>query len=389
MMNRHVLVSGAGIAGLTLAIQLKQHGFEPVVIERELAPREEGYMMDFFGTGWDVAERMNLVERLRAIRYPIDAMNFVTGEGETWLEVPIARVRAALGNKYVYLRRQDLERILRERAAEAGIAVRYGTSLHALAERGERVHATFVGGAVEDFDLVIGSDGVHSRVRTLAFGPERKFTRFLGLYVAAFHTRQNGYGIGRSLKLYEEVDRTAWLYPLDDERMDATYMFRNDDPDIITSLGVLRRKFRGTGWVADDVLGDIDLDTPLYIDSATQIVMPDWHAGRIALIGDACGCLTLLAGQGSHMAMAGGYLLAQELAKQNDHRDAFAAYQAALKPHVDRKQREAARFATLLVPGPDSWPWLRRLAMRLLFSPVGLKLAMPMLGSTSVLPAQH
>ena len=81
-MNRNrILISGAGIAGLTLAIQLKQHGLEPVVIEQAAAPRTEGYMMDFFGTGWDVAERMGLTERLKAIKYPIDALAFVDDEG--------------------------------------------------------------------------------------------------------------------------------------------------------------------------------------------------------------------------------------------------------------------------------------------------------------------
>ena len=109
-------------------------------------------------------------------------------------------------------------------------------------------------------------------------------------------------------------------------------------------------------------------DDPLFFDSVTQIVMPQWYRGRVALIGDACGCLTLLAGQGSHMAMAGAYVLAQELKRQGGHTAAFAAYQDFLKPHVERKQRDAARFARLFVPSARSRPWLRRLTLRALFS---------------------
>jgi 2-polyprenyl-6-methoxyphenol hydroxylase-like FAD-dependent oxidoreductase len=116
--------------------------------------------------------------------------------------------------------------------------------------------------------------------------------------------------------------------------------------------------------------------------------MPRWHRGRAALIGDACGCLTLLAGQGSHMAMAGAYVLAEELAKTADYRAAFAAYQATLKPHVDRKQKEAAAFARLFVPNRRSQPWLRHLVLRLMFSKIGLPLAMRSFGGRSVLPAQ-
>mgnify|MGYP001552636788 CR=1 FL=1 len=143
MNRKRVLISGAGIAGLTFAIQAKQHGFEPLVIERAPAPRTEGYMMDFFGTGWDVAERMNLTERLRAVRYPIDAMEFVNGAGKPWLHVPISRLRRALGGQYIYLRRQDLERILAERAAELGVALRYGMSIATIVDRGDGVLVQF------------------------------------------------------------------------------------------------------------------------------------------------------------------------------------------------------------------------------------------------------
>ena len=124
---------------------------------------------------------------------------------------------------------------------------------------------------------------------------------------------------------------------------------------------------------------------PIFFDSVTQIVMPQWHKGRVALIGDACGCLTLLAGQGSHMAMAGGYVLAEELARQADHTAAFTAYQKFLKPHVDKKQRDAARFAGLFVPKPNSWPWLRRLTLKLMFSRPLIKFGLGAFGVKSVL----
>ncbi len=72
--------------------------------------------MDFFGTGWDVAERMGLTDDLRAIRYPIDDIDFVDADGIAYMHVPIDRLRRALDNRYIYLRRPDLERILTDRA---------------------------------------------------------------------------------------------------------------------------------------------------------------------------------------------------------------------------------------------------------------------------------
>jgi 2-polyprenyl-6-methoxyphenol hydroxylase-like FAD-dependent oxidoreductase len=92
--------------------------------------------MDFFGSGWDVAQRMGLTPALQAVRYPIDALEFVDAHGRPFMCMPIERMRRALGGKYVYLRRQDLERILAEKARAAGIAPRYGCSLAALDDKG-------------------------------------------------------------------------------------------------------------------------------------------------------------------------------------------------------------------------------------------------------------
>jgi 2-polyprenyl-6-methoxyphenol hydroxylase-like FAD-dependent oxidoreductase len=387
MNTKRILISGGGIAGLTLAIALKRHGFDRLVIEREPGLRREGYMMDFFGSGWDVAERMGLLPALREIRYPIDTLEFVDRAGAPYVHMPIERMRHALNDKYVYLRRQDLERILAERAREQGVAVRYGCSLDALEDMGDAVTARFTDGGAETFALVVGADGVHSRVRDLVFGPEAQFARFLGLYVAGFHAPSEGFSIGRTVKLYEETDRVAFLYPLDARRLDATYVFRQAEIHVphAERLAFLRARYRGAGWIAQDVLDAYTNEDPIFFDSVTQIVMPQWHKGRVALIGDACGCLTLLAGQGSHMAMAGGYVLAQELARQPDHETAFAAYQNFLRPHVERRRKDAARFAGLFVPGARSRPWLRRLVIKLLFSNAGLKYGLRFFGSKSAL----
>jgi 2-polyprenyl-6-methoxyphenol hydroxylase-like FAD-dependent oxidoreductase len=388
MRPKRILVCGAGIAGLTLAIELQRRGFQPLVIEREPALRSEGYMMDFFGTGWAVAERMDLVDRLRAVRYPIDAVDFVDGAGRSYLHVPIERVRRALADRYVYLRRQDLERILAERARETGVEIRYGSTLDALDDRGDCVAPRFAGGGEESFALAIGADGVHSRVRELAFGPEAQFARFLGLHVAAYHVARRDVPVVRAAQIYEEPDRLAMTYPLDTDRIDVTFVLREPSPHIphAERRALLQDRLRNAGWIVPQMLQAIPQN--FYFDSAMQIAMPHWHRGRIALIGDACGCLTLLAGQGSHMAMAGGYLLAEALEEQDDHRAAFENVQRRLKPHVDRKQASAARFAGLFVPTTRSRPWLRRLALRAFFSRPLLGIGLRAFGAGSVLPAQ-
>ena len=263
-----VLISGGGIAGLTLGVQLKVAGFEPLVVEREPALRTEGYMMDFFGSGWDVAERMGLVPKLHAIRYPIDEMQFVDDRGKSFDTVPISVVSRALGGNYIYLRRSDLERILYERAIDVGVAIQFGRTISSLRQDEAAVQVTFDDGAEAAFDLAFGADGVHSRVRTLVFGEEHQFDRFLGAYVAAFHLEDYDFDLGRTLKLHEETDRVGAFYPLDTRRMDATYVFRHGEVDIARDrrLDFVREEYVGAGWILEQVLDNYRAKAPIFFD---------------------------------------------------------------------------------------------------------------------------
>ncbi len=371
MDNKKVLISGGGIAGLTLGILLKEKGWEPLVIERDPAMRTEGYMMDFFGTGWDVAERMGLLGDIAEIHYPIDYLEYVDRNGNPHFPaVPIDRVRKAFGGRYTYLRRPDLERILFNRALACGVEIRFGTTIQSIDESENDLQIIFNDGTKKAFQLLFGADGVHSRVRELIFGEESQFSRFLGYYVAAFHIPDHDYGVENSIKIYEEPGRVAGFYPLDARTMDAAYIFRHDD-DVgylpkEKRIAFVQGQYHGSGWIAEDVLKRISSSEPVYFDSLTQIVMPNWHKGRIALLGDACGCLTVIAGQGSHMAMAAAYVIAQELERYSgDHRSAFPAYQRFLKPYVEKKQNDAVGFAEQFVPSSRLKMMFRYLLMRI------------------------
>jgi 2-polyprenyl-6-methoxyphenol hydroxylase-like FAD-dependent oxidoreductase len=389
MRERSVLISGGGIAGLTLGILLKERGWEPLVIERDPAVRTEGYMMDFFGTGWDVAERMGLVDEIRRVSYPIDMLEYVDTRGLTrFPPVPLSRVRQAFGERYAYIRRPDLERILFDRAMASGVPVRFNTGILAVHEDDSGIGVEFTDGTTGRFGLLFGADGVHSRVRQLVFGRESPFDRFLGYYVAAVHVDRNRYNPGTSLKIYEEPCRVVWVYPTGPGTMDAVFIFCHDDIGRLPReerLGFVREQCRGMGWISEELLLDLP-DGPVYFDSATQIVMPAWHTKRVALLGDACGCLTLIAGQGSHMALAGAYVLARELEKhEEDPHAAFLAYERFLRPFVEKKQRDAVRAAKTFVPRSGMQMLYRYPLLRLSFSGFFIRHFFAGFGAKSVL----
>jgi 2-polyprenyl-6-methoxyphenol hydroxylase-like FAD-dependent oxidoreductase len=366
-----VLISGGGIAGLTLGILLKEKGWEPIIVERDNAMRTEGYVIDFAGAGWDVAERMGIIDDIRIVTYQVDSWQYVASDGKPYISLSIADIRKTLDGKYTYLRRSDLERILFERAKAVDLTVTFGTTIKSLDDTGTEVIATLSNGSKDSFDLVFGADGVHSHVRELVFGPEPQFDRFLGYHVAAFHLTNHKYNIGTALNIYEEPDRAVWVYSLSEKILSAMYIFRHENIGHVPPkdrLPLVRKAYRGAGWIAERMLADFPDTEPIFFDSATQIVMPTWSKGRVALLGDAAACLTLLAGQGSHLAMAEAYVLATELGRHDDYRAAFAAYEKTLKNVTIKKQQEAVRFSKLFVPSPKSSLRLRRMIEKGIFN---------------------
>lgn len=369
--SKKILISGGGIAGITLAILLKEKGWEPTIVERDKAMRTEGYVIDFAGAGWDVAERMGVIDDIRAVTYQVDSWQYVDSQGKPYISLSITDIRKELNGKYTYLRRSDLEQILYKRAQEVGVTITFGTTIESLDDTGTEVIATLSSGKKESFALVFGADGVHSNVRKLVFGPEAQFDKFLGYYVAAFHLANHTYDVGTALNIYEEPNRALWVYSLSEKVLSAMYIFRHENIGHVPPkdrLPLMREAFRGAGWIAERMLADFPNNDPIFFDSTLQIVMPSWSKGRVALLGDAASCLTLLAGQGSHLAMAEAYVLATELERHDDHAAAFAAYEKTLKEAASKKQKQAVQFSKLFVPSPKSSLRLRRMVEKTIFN---------------------
>ncbi len=129
--------------------------------------------------------------------------------------------------------------------------------------------------------------------------------------------------------------------------------------------------FAGVGWETGRILTAMEHVDELYFDRVSQIRMDRWTRGRIALIGDAGACVSLLAGEGSGLAMVQAYVLAGELrACAGDYPAAFARYEQRLMPFVERKQRAAAKFASSFAPATRAGITFRNLATKLMRIPI-------------------
>jgi 2-polyprenyl-6-methoxyphenol hydroxylase-like FAD-dependent oxidoreductase len=218
------------------------------------------------------------------------------------------------------------------------------------------VHVAFERGAERQFDLVIGADGLHSQVRKLAFGPQGRYEKDLDYRVAAFETTGYRPRDETVYILHSAPGRQVGRFTLHDDRTLFLFIFRRegvwDEQGPEAQKKILRKTFKDDGWEVPRILATLENCKDLYFDRVSQIRIGACSHGRVALIGDAAFCISLLAGQGSALAMTAAYILAGELALSRDQpQAALRRYEERLRPFIEGKQRAAGRFATAFVPG--------------------------------------
>ena len=186
MTTRSVLISGGGIAGPALAHWLSRLGFAVTVVECAPAPRAGGQAVDLRGAARTVAERMGLLDEIRAVGLEQRGIAWVRSDGSI-----AARMAAdAFGGEGIVseieVLRGDLAGVLHD-ATRAGTEYVFGDTVTALHEDDDGVTVTFESSPPRRFDLVVGADGTHSAVRALAFGPETECTAAAGLLHELVH----------------------------------------------------------------------------------------------------------------------------------------------------------------------------------------------------------
>jgi 2-polyprenyl-6-methoxyphenol hydroxylase-like FAD-dependent oxidoreductase len=254
----------------------------------------------------------------------------------------------------VTLGRSDLSRLLFEKVTGTTEVI-FGDQIVRLQEQANCVQVQFQHTGRRRFDLVIGADGLHSGVRRLAFGPQHQFEKRLGYVVAAFEVRGYRPCDGDVYVMYGQPGRMLGRFALHGDRTLFLFVFAADSDSLPATLdlqkGMLRERYREGKWECPQILDGLDRTQELYYDRVSQIRMESWSRGRVALTGDAAFCVSLVAGQGSALAMISAYVLAGELANAGGrHEQAFGKYEACLRAYINTKQQAAARFAAAFAP---------------------------------------
>ncbi|MET8360668.1 FAD-dependent oxidoreductase [Micromonospora sp. NPDC005171] len=370
-MKRAVIV-GAGIAGLATALRLHQDGWQVIVAERAPARRSSGYLVNLIGPGYDAAERLGLLPRLSAADLGLFTTVLVHADGRPKFTVPSAIAEAALGKRALSVFRGDLESSLFE-AVRDSVDIRFGTTVASVDQGTDRVRVEFSDGTTEQADLLVGADGVHSATRTAVFGPD--FRVDLPYLVAAFPLTHPVLGVPESsATTYIGPGRTAAIVNLGPERSSAFFTYRSAEPAADLSRGpvdALRTAFGDLSGGVPDAIDHLAKDpASAYFDAVSQVVMPRWSAGRVVLLGDAAWCVTLFAGHGAALALAGADHLGAALRRHDDDLPAaLAEWETGLRPEVTKRQALARRGMAQYAPPSRFHVWMSDLTIRAITLP--------------------
>jgi 2-polyprenyl-6-methoxyphenol hydroxylase-like FAD-dependent oxidoreductase len=352
--RRKVLISGAGIAGPALAFWLNRHGFAVTVVEKAGTLRDGGFPIDVRGTALEVVRRMGILPRLRDAHIDLRRLTFLAGDGSEVASVNPHTVTGGVAGRDLEVRRGDLTGALYA-AVRDDVEFLFNDSIDTLDQSGHGVDVTFRGGSRRTFDMVVGADGLHSRTRAFLFGPEEQFHRYLGYCFAVF-TMRNTFGLSHETMMWNTPGRAAALYAVgDNDEVHAFLNFAHPQPPFDAfrtpeaQRDLIAAVFADAGWEVPGMLAAMRDADDLFFDGVSQIRMPRWSSGRVALVGDAAYAPSFLTGQGSSLALVGAYMLAGSLADR-DHAAGFAAYEHHTREFVTVNQELVCEGDATLFP---------------------------------------
>jgi 2-polyprenyl-6-methoxyphenol hydroxylase-like FAD-dependent oxidoreductase len=272
-------------------------------------------MIDFFGVGYDAAEQMGVLPRLAERGYQIDELRYHDDTGRTRARLSYRRIADALDRRVFSIMRPDLEAVLRK-ALAAGVRQLFNTSVRLVADRADGVGITTTGGQTLHADLLVGADGIHSRVREVVFGPERDYLRYLGFHTAAFTFRDADVRaeVAGGVCLTESTDRQIGLYGLRGRARSRLHRAPGAGPGAVVARG-----------------------------------------------------------SGASLAIGGAFVLARQLGRSPSIEQGLAGYERIFRPMAEEKQRLALNAVRCFLPHIRTQLLIRRAALTAARIPVFTK----------------
>ena len=393
-----VLISGAGIAGPTLAWFLSKAGARVTVVEKSHSLLRHGQNVDIEGSAITVVKKMGLVDQIRRFNTTEQGTQFIDPKGRPFAPFPAKEGHTYSPTSEFEILRGDLAAVLHEATKDhPNINYLFGTTIKKVVSNDDKaVKVELSNGEVQEFDLLVAADGQWSKVRKQCFPPEYIKVVDLGLYAAywtiprlpsdndwwnvyqalgsrMFTLRPDPHGTIRAMFTYmpcNDAQKKAWLAASKSDRQ--------------TQEELLRREFADAGWQAQRLLDAMDQTPDFYFQVTQQIKMSKWSNSRVVCLGDAAHCPTPLTGIGTSLAITGAYILAGELSKldNGEHPSkALEAYESTFRPFVEQMQKVPFFIPAIAHPETALKRWLFRAFVSALSKVVATVVASPWLAN--------
>lgn len=353
----HVLVSGAGPAGLSLAFWLTKAGHKVTIVERGTSLRKNGLQVDLRGPGVEVLKLMDLEAKFREHAAPEQGVRMVTSSGRQFAYFQAgsaAEDRKSFTAEYEIMR-GDLCQLLYD-AVDDKVEFVWGTTITTYTETPAGLDATFSTGEQRHFDILVAADGQLSATRTLIFGEEgaSSLQLFKNVHIGYFTIPE----VSTS-----DTDYVATMYLAGKSRMVMTrrsnaselqvYLMCRTASEILATcrrgdaaaeIKGLDEIFRDGGWRCEELCDAMKSTNNFYLERMGRIGLPHWSRGRAVVVGDAGFGASAATGNGTTAAIVGAYVLAKELEthcpetgspSMESIESAFGAFETKFRPFMD------------------------------------------------------
>ncbi|GAB7356780.1 hypothetical protein MBLNU459_g7674t1 [Dothideomycetes sp. NU459] len=366
-----VLISGAGIAGSTLAWFLARAGVHITIVEKAHSIPPHGQNIDIQGSAVKIAKKMGLLDQIRQANTTEKGTQFIDPNGKPFALFSIIDGCYASPTSEFEILRGDLAAILYRAAKDdSNVDYLFGTTItEVISNDNDKVEVRLSDGKIHEFDLLVAADGQWSQLRKQCFPTESvkvihkrmyacywtvpRLSRdndlwnvYLALGSRIISTRPDPYGTIRTMFSHmpcNDAQEQAW--------MAATRSDRKTQQELV------KREFADAGWESQRLLDSMDQAPDFYLQPIQQIKMTKWSNARVICLGDTAYAPTPLSGMGAALAMIGGYVLAGELSKlkDGDHPStALEAYESIFRPFVEESQ-EIPSFVPAIAHPATAW----------------------------------
>ncbi|MBV9159042.1 MAG: FAD-dependent monooxygenase [Candidatus Kaiserbacteria bacterium] len=328
------LIVGGGIGGLTLAAFLQNSNVEYDIIEKAPDWDHMGFLVSIWDSGRDILRKLGLAEEFDRLGCRADQYIIRDGKGRALLTIDLEELIVNYGSSVTIIERAALHNLLRSKVDQTRL--RMSTTMQSAEQTNDKVAVTFSDGSRQEYDIVVGADGVHSQVRNLAFRDAAEEYENWRIWYTWIDNEFNEPGT-----VSEYVEPREFTIVCSARNKTTAWFFAPADHRVWDTVEGRAARLRELFKYETKLLPAVEKlrDEDIMPTDLLRMKLKSWSNGRFVLLGDAAHILGPLAGMGSSMAMEDAYTLAGEIMRISTLYPMDTAFK-----NYERKRKHRVRY---------------------------------------------